>query len=38
MDRVIETTLRYSDWNSSVEKEGVLTRLTTAKAVFEQMQ
>jgi TolB protein len=38
MDRVIEKTLRYPDWNSPVEKESVLTRLTTAKAVFEQMQ
>jgi len=38
MDRVIEKTLRYPDWNSTVEKESVLTRLTTAKAVFAQMQ
>jgi len=38
MDRVIEKTLRYPDWNSSVEKESVLKRLATAKAVYQQMQ
>jgi TolB protein len=38
LDRVIEKTLRYPDWNSPVEKEIVLTRLATAKAVYEQMR
>jgi TolB protein len=38
MDRVIERTSSYSDWNSRVEKESVLKRVKTAKTVFEQMQ
>jgi TolB protein len=37
MDRVIERTSSDPDWNSRVEKESVLTRVKTAKTVFEQM-
>jgi TolB protein len=38
IDRTIDTTSHYPDWNSSAEKEYVLKRLTEAKAVYEKLQ
>lgn len=37
IDRTIEVTSEYPDWNSPAEKEHVLKRLHEAKAVYEQM-
>jgi len=37
IDRTIEVTSRYPDWNSPAEKEHVLKRLREAKTVYEQM-
>lgn len=38
VERVIETTSRYPDWNSPEEKDAVLKRLAEAKAIFEKMR
>ena len=38
IDRMTETTSAYPDWNNAGEKEGVLKRLTEAKAVFLGME
>jgi TolB protein len=38
IDRTIDTTSHYPDWNSLAEKEYVLKRLREAKAVYEQLQ
>jgi TolB protein len=38
IDRVLETTSRYPDWNSPEEKEHVLQRLREAKQIFEAMR
>ncbi len=38
IDRVIEATSQYPDWNSAAEKEYVLKRLAEGKAVFEKME
>jgi len=37
IERTIEITSQYPDWNSPGEKEHVLKRLREAKAVFEQL-
>jgi hypothetical protein len=37
IDRTIEATFRYPDWNSPSEKEYVLKRLAEAKAVYEKL-
>jgi TolB protein len=37
IDRTIEITSQYPDWNSPAEKEHVLKRLREAKAVYELM-
>jgi Tol biopolymer transport system component len=34
MDRIAETTAAYPDWNSEVEKRGVLGRVAQAKRIF----
>ena len=38
IDRVIDATSHYPDWNSPAEKEGVLQKLRDAKQVFEAMR
>jgi hypothetical protein len=38
IDRVIEATSQYPDWNSASEKKYVLGRLAEGKAVFEKLQ
>jgi TolB protein len=38
IDRVMETTSRYPDWNSPEEKEHVLQKLRYAKQIFEAMR
>lgn len=38
IDRVIEATSHYPDWNSPAEREHVLGRLAEGKAIFEKMQ
>ena len=38
MDRMLETTAAYPDWNNPAEKRLVLDRLAQAKAVFVGMQ
>ena len=38
IDRTIDTTSQYPDWNSLSEKEYVLKRLREAKAVYQQLQ
>ncbi len=38
IERVIEATSQYPDWNSAAEKEYVLSKLTEAKQVFEKMR
>jgi TolB protein len=38
IDRVMDATSRYPDWNSGAEKEYVLKRLAEGKAVFEKME
>jgi Tol biopolymer transport system component len=38
IDRTIDATSHYPDWNSPAEREYVLKRLTEAKAVYEKMQ
>ncbi len=38
IERVIEATSQYPDWNSAAEKENVLGKLTKAKRVFEKMR
>ena len=37
IDRTIETTSHYPDWNSPAEKEYVLKRLPEAKAIYEKL-
>jgi TolB protein len=37
IDRTIEITSQYPDWNSPAEKEYVLKRLREARAVYEQL-
>ena len=36
IDRVIDETAHYPDWNSAAEKASVLSKLTKAKQVFER--
>jgi TolB protein len=38
IERTIEATSHYPDWNSTSEKEYVLKRLVEAKAVFEKLE
>jgi len=38
IDRTIETTTNYPDWNSPAEKEYVLTRLKEARAIYQGLQ
>lgn len=38
IDRTIDTTSHYPDWNSPVEKEYVLKRLAEAKSIFEKLK
>jgi TolB protein len=38
IDRTIDTTSHYPDWNSHAEREYVLKRLAEAKAVYEKLQ
>jgi hypothetical protein len=38
IDRTIDATSHYPDWNSLAEKEYVLKRLAEAKTVYEQLQ
>jgi hypothetical protein len=38
IDRTIDTTSRYPDWNSPAEKEYVLKRLVEAKVVYEKLE
>jgi TolB protein len=38
IDRTIDTTSQYPDWNSPAEKEYVLKRLAEAKAIYEKLQ
>jgi hypothetical protein len=38
IDRMIDTTSLYPDWNSLAEKEYVLKRLREAKTLYEQLQ
>jgi len=38
IERTIDTTSHYPDWNSPSEKEFVLKRLAEAKAVYEKLQ
>ncbi len=38
IDRVMEATSQYPDWNSAAEKEYVLKRIAEGKAVFERME
>jgi hypothetical protein len=38
IDRTIEITSQYPDWNSPGEKEYVLKRLREAKAVYEELR
>jgi TolB protein len=37
IDRTIEITEQYPDWNSSVEKQDVMKKLRDARAVYEQL-
>jgi TolB protein len=38
IDRTIDVTSQYPDWNSAAEKDYVLKRLAEAKAVYEKME
>lgn len=38
IDRTIEITDQYPDWNSPTDKQGVLKKLRDARAVYEQMK
>jgi hypothetical protein len=38
IDRVLETTSHYPDWNSPEEKERVLQKLRESKQIFEKMR
>ena len=38
IDRTIEATGQYADWNSAEEKELVMTRLREARRIFEDMK
>jgi TolB protein len=38
INRTIDITSRYPDWNSPAEREYVLKRLADAKAVYEKLQ
>lgn len=37
IERTIDATTNYPDWNSPVEKEYVLKRLAEARAVYEEL-
>jgi hypothetical protein len=38
IDRTIEATSQYPDWNSAAEKEMVMKRLREARGIFEGLQ
>jgi hypothetical protein len=38
IDRTIEATTTYPDWNSEAEKERVLGRLKEAKEIYQALQ
>jgi hypothetical protein len=38
IDRTIEGTAHYPDWNSAAEKQLVLGRLREARAVYEKLR
>jgi hypothetical protein len=38
IERMIEITAKYPDWNSAAEKDYVMGRLDKAKRVFEEMR
>jgi hypothetical protein len=38
VDRTIEVTSQYPDWNSPAEKELVLKRLREARSVYENLR
>jgi TolB protein len=38
IDRMMETTAQYPDWNSPAEKQSVMKRLAEAKGVFQALQ
>jgi Tol biopolymer transport system component len=38
IERVLDATTHYPDWNSPAEREGVLLELMQAKAVFEKLR
>jgi hypothetical protein len=38
VDRVMEATSAYQDWNSPAEKHDVLERLARAKAIFADLE
>ncbi len=38
IERVMDATSQYPDWNSQDEKESVMKRLTQAKTIFEKMR
>jgi TolB protein len=38
IERVVEATAQYPDWNSAAEKEYVLRRLAEGEAVFQKME
>ncbi len=38
IDRIMDTTTAYPDWNDAAEKRSVLERLTQAKAVFVNLE
>jgi TolB protein len=38
IDRTIDVTSRYPDWNSPAEKDYVLKRLAEAKSIYEKLQ
>ena len=38
IDRTIDTTDKYPDWNSAAEKQGVMKKLKDARAIYESLQ
>ena len=38
IERAMDVTSHYPDWNSDVEKQAVLKRLEEAKAVYEKLR
>ena len=38
IERAIETTSNYPDWNSAEEKDGVLRKLREARAIYEKLE